>query len=190
MWRTVGFIFLGIFLLILFVSPVREALNNLSRREEVREEQLIGTVATFNPEVKAIQKTLHEAGFEPGLIDGAMGEKTRRAISLFQESNGLRPGGWIDQRTLDKLEEVRELIISSRESGSIEQVPREAPAVTVEKTAENIQKALKKEGFYRGAIDGKIGNKTIESIKAFQRARSLKQDGVVGNRTWEELRKN
>lgn len=51
-----------------------------------------------------------------------------------------------------------------------------------------IQEALKNAGFYQGAIDGKLGPKTREAIKEFQRVHGLNDDGVVGRRTWAKLR--
>lgn len=50
-----------------------------------------------------------------------------------------------------------------------------------------IQRALKKSGFYQGPIDGKIGPKTKESIRKFQKAKGLKADGIAGKRTSAEL---
>lgn len=51
----------------------------------------------------------------------------------------------------------------------------------------NIQRALKKAGFYNGAIDGKIGKNTKNAIKRFQEANGLNADGIVGKKTWEKL---
>lgn len=51
-----------------------------------------------------------------------------------------------------------------------------------------IQEALKNAGFYQGAVDGKLGPKTREAIKEFQRVHGLNDDGVVGRRTWAKLR--
>jgi peptidoglycan hydrolase-like protein with peptidoglycan-binding domain len=51
----------------------------------------------------------------------------------------------------------------------------------------DIQKALKKAGFYAGSIDGKIGPKTKKAIEEFQKAKGLKADGKVGPKTWAEL---
>ena len=56
-------------------------------------------------------------------------------------------------------------------------------------SARQIQKALKSAGFYQGAVDGKIGSKTKSAIIKFQKANSLKADGVVGKRTSMELNK-
>jgi len=54
-------------------------------------------------------------------------------------------------------------------------------------TIRNIQEALKRAGFYDGAVDGKFGPKTREAIKNFQRNKGLKADGIVGSKTWQEL---
>ena len=50
-----------------------------------------------------------------------------------------------------------------------------------------IQQALKNAGYYKGAIDGKIGPKAKEAIIKFQKANGLKTDGIVGKRTSAEL---
>jgi len=55
--------------------------------------------------------------------------------------------------------------------------------------AKEIQAALKNAGFDPGYIDGKIGPKTQQAIKEFQRTKSLKIDGKVGPKTWAELSK-
>ena len=51
------------------------------------------------------------------------------------------------------------------------------------------QTALKKIGFYKGDIDGKMGTQTKKAIKAFQKSKDLNPDGVIGVRTWEEIAK-
>lgn len=56
-------------------------------------------------------------------------------------------------------------------------------------TPKSIQTALKNAGFYSGVIDGKIGRKTKEAIKEFQKANGLKSDGIVGKQTWARLQK-
>jgi len=51
-----------------------------------------------------------------------------------------------------------------------------------------IQTALRNAGFYRGRIDGVIGEGTKRAIKEFQKSEGLNPDGVVGSRTWEKLK--
>jgi len=52
----------------------------------------------------------------------------------------------------------------------------------------NIQKALKKAGYYNGAIDGKVGPGTRDSIASFQKDNGLTADGVCGRGTWAKLK--
>lgn len=79
--------------------------------------------------------------------------------------------------------------------------PTAAAAQAVAKTAaaaatapahdrnKDIQTALKNAGFYTGAIDGKIGPRSKKAIEEFQKAKGLKADGKVGQKTWAELEK-
>lgn len=50
-----------------------------------------------------------------------------------------------------------------------------------------IQASLKKAGFYKGEIDGKMGPRTKRAIKEFQKSKRLNPDGIVGEKTWEAL---
>ncbi|MCM8766332.1 MAG: peptidoglycan-binding protein, partial [Candidatus Omnitrophica bacterium] len=54
-------------------------------------------------------------------------------------------------------------------------------------TIRNIQEALRRAGFYEGPVDGKLGPKTRQAIKDFQRSKGLRVDGIVGKKTWQEL---
>ena len=55
--------------------------------------------------------------------------------------------------------------------------------------AKEIQMALKKAGYYQGAIDGKIGKQTRQAIRKFQNDNNLSADGKVGKKTWSILSK-
>jgi peptidoglycan hydrolase-like protein with peptidoglycan-binding domain len=77
---------------------------------------------------------------------------------------------------------------SSRESQGLIW-PRMQP--TKSKTFDNrtaaLQYLLRNQGFYRGKIDGLFGTQTAERVRAFQRAKGLRVDGVVGPQTWPRL---
>lgn len=60
-------------------------------------------------------------------------------------------------------------------------------ASNVSLTPKQIQRALKNAGYYQGQIDGKIGPRTQEAIRKFQKAKGLKADGIVGKKTSAEL---
>ncbi|MBN2097860.1 MAG: peptidoglycan-binding protein [Candidatus Omnitrophica bacterium] len=57
-------------------------------------------------------------------------------------------------------------------------------------TPKRIQLALKNAGFYKGPVDGKIGQGTKTAIKQFQKAQGIKADGIVGKQTWLKLKKH
>lgn len=60
--------------------------------------------------------------------------------------------------------------------------------IKVAASAAQVQKALKGAGLYDGKIDGKIGSKTKSAIMEFQKQHNLKADGVIGQKTWNELK--
>ncbi len=51
-----------------------------------------------------------------------------------------------------------------------------------------IQEALFKAGYYDGAIDGKLGDKTRKAILGFQKDHGLVADGILGKKTWSEMK--
>ena len=92
-----------------------------------------------------------------------------------------------DQQIQDlqyQLEQSRRLSVtsySSPASGSSSKIRLSGVSV------EDVQKALERAGFDPGPADGKYGIKTKAAVKAFQRARGLKADGIVGEKTWKLL---
>jgi hypothetical protein len=53
--------------------------------------------------VVAVQRLIRAEGYDPGMIDGLVGPRTRRAIQAYQRNGGLSPTGQIDQELLVKL---------------------------------------------------------------------------------------
>ena len=111
-----------------------------------------------------------------------------------------------DAEIVDLQYEVKDL--SGKVEASKSDMPQqaaEAPAEQVEKVKssngsmssqiirvnvnpEQVQAALKAAGVYTGRVDGKIGPGTKAAIIAFQKSHGLKADGVLGKKTWEELK--
>jgi peptidoglycan hydrolase-like protein with peptidoglycan-binding domain len=193
-------------------------MNNLLHKDkaELREEQIIGTVSGHNPRVEEIQKILKDAGFDPGPVDGVMGGQTRSAIRKFQKEKGLKQTGKIDSvtylalnRQKESAKEPSKIELEKDSFASVSEQSQEINVVLEEKKKsradvqdeimtyrlkskdriKQIQAVLKKAGFYKGEIDGKEGPQTKRAIKAFQKAKGLNPDGVVGPKTWEELNK-
>ncbi|MEW5856799.1 MAG: peptidoglycan-binding domain-containing protein [Cyanobacteriota bacterium] len=50
-----------------------------------------------------------------------------------------------------------------------------------------VQTVLKQQGLYKGGIDGVYGSQTRSAVIAFQQARNLSPDGIVGPQTWQAM---
>ena len=54
--------------------------------------------------IREIQLALKSAGFNPGPVDGKMGQQTKTAVREFQTANGLQSDGKVGPKTWNKLE--------------------------------------------------------------------------------------
>lgn len=197
---------------IIFITPVRNYLNSLFHKDKTqpKEEQIIGKVSEYNPRIEEIQQILKNARFDPGLIDGTMGDKTRRAIRDFQKAHQLKPTGKINTQTMLALNREKESSKKASEmspqANRIQKVSHSKPLEPDKKRsqiqdeimsyrlqsktrAKQIQKALKNAGFYKGEIDGKFGAQTKKAVREFQKSKGLAADGIAGPKTWDELSK-
>ncbi|MFA4988338.1 MAG: peptidoglycan-binding domain-containing protein [Candidatus Omnitrophota bacterium] len=77
---------------------------------------------------------------------------------------------------------LEEITIVQSEEAEKKEEARECP------TSKQIQAALKNAGYYSGPIDGKIGRKSRQAIRDFQKANNLSVDGKVGKKTWGALK--
>lgn len=93
-----------------------------------------------------------------GVIDGIQGNGTKRAYLNFQRDNGLVADGIYGPATETKLIEV----------------------------IRNLQQLLCNKG-YKIAIDGLVGNGTINALKDFQSKNGLPVDGIAGMQTYNKL---
>ncbi len=78
---------------------------------EMEKKPEMGKMTTGKTSNREIQEALKAKGNDPGPIDGKMGPKTRAALKAFQEANGLKGTGQMDNETADKL--------GSRQNGRI-----------------------------------------------------------------------
>lgn len=113
--KKIGIALLTVFVIILFVVPVRKYVTNLftENKREIAETKIIGPVSGYNSRVKDIQNILEDLGFDLGSIDGRMGSRTRMAIKEFQKSKGLVASGKIDSKTWSELNKEKERMIES-----------------------------------------------------------------------------
>jgi len=85
-----------------------------------------------------------------------------------------------------KDEELNNLRVSTVKAP--EETVKDVNEIKQRPKAKAIQLALRNAGYYSGKIDGKMGRRTTEAIKAFQKANNLPVDGKVGKKTWSFLR--
>lgn len=139
-------------------------------------------------EVASLQRALAAAGFSPGPIDGDFGPKTRAAVLAFQRAHGLTADGIAGPRTLAALRGASSTTSSTgapaagATSGSVLRQGSRGGEVA------SLQRALAAAGFSPGPVDGDFGPKTRAAVLAFQRAKGLAADGVVGPQTRSALR--
>ncbi|MCA9405403.1 MAG: peptidoglycan-binding protein [Candidatus Omnitrophica bacterium] len=170
MIRVYLLIFLGLFCLLLGGC---DAVYRFLDEEGAEEKELIGEVTPFekNPTVEEIQRLLKIYGYSPGSVDGVLGLRTREAIEEFQKDNGLEPTRFADEETWTALVRLKTLGLVTDDGLNIVL----------------IQQILIETGFNPGKADGKMGAKTVEAIKAFQKKHQLKPDGKIGYRTLNAL---
>ena len=63
----------------------------------------MGKMTAGSEDNRQVQEALKAKGNDPGPIDGRMGPKTRAALKAFQETNGLKATGRLDNETAEKL---------------------------------------------------------------------------------------
>lgn len=109
------------------------------------------------PSIAALQEELRQAGFDPGLVNGVMSEKTTRALVAYE-------------RRLHHLPQA----IASVGIDAADPVMR-------------AQRGLKQLGFYSGPPDGDLGPATRDAIIRFEVKHQLPVDPRVSDSLLEAL---
>ncbi len=169
-----------VFLIITFLGSAIcfsgcDFIYRLLQKEGAEEKAILKNIPPFqyNPIVEDIQTVLIDYGYNPGIADGKFGPKTREALATFQEDQGLKVSNFLDKETWQRIQDFKKagLIRDGHVNMAV------------------VQKALHKAGYDPGIIDGKMGPKTAEALKLFQKEHGLKPDGIIGKRTIRILMK-
>ncbi len=127
--------------------------------------------------VKTLQELLNRRVSHDYLVsvDGIFGEKTKRAVEIFQYIKLLRRDGIVGEKTWKALQTNTPAAMPVIRLGS------QGEAVAIAQTV------LKTGGFYKGAVDSKFGPQTEAAVRALQAGGNLVVDGVIGNQTWVSI---
>ena len=121
--------------------------------------------------------------------------------ATFHKSNSLEAQGLKNQVSVlqtqiqskdEEINSLKEELARGQEAKPSEteesKAKQESNIKVTHPTVIQIQTALKNAGFDSGAIDGKMGQKTREAVRAFQKANHLKVNGKVNKKTWNILK--
>ena len=144
-------------------------------------------------------------GYYDGEIDGDYGKGTTAAVKAYQKAKGLDADGYAGELTVKSIfgscssrTLTTQTAPGKEDSSSGSSSSRYA---TVDSLAEigsapdkcelgdsgsdvvKLQQALEFLGYYNGSIDGSFGKGTEAAVKAFQKRRGMKADGIAGAAT-------
>lgn len=145
----------------LVVALLARSFDGGSQRLETPWPTQIGSLN--REQVLELQTLLNGLGFDSGTPDGLFGSGTRRAVRGFQSANNLPADGF---PTADLLNEVR-----ARSGVAVE--PARTPRGLQRTGIRELQRLLNRLGYNAGSADGRIGERTREAIRSFERARGL-----------------
>lgn len=176
---------------------------------DVGNEEVTGTVSyptiklgSKGSYVKKAQQLLIAKGYSCGAAgaDGDFGAATYNAVKKFQAANGLDADGIVGSMTWAALLKT--------EQTKPEKEPEKEPEKPVAPTGSTctvelpvvrqgnkgftvvaVQMLLSKHDFSVKYTDGDFGPDTLAKVKAFQKAKGLTADGIVGSKTWGALLK-
>jgi len=131
--------------------------------------------------IKSVQTMLKALGYYTGDITGNVGEKTKAAITQFQNEFDLDADGVAGPKTIAKLESVY-----NSKGGSTSRSSSSGSGLKLGSTGTKVrqlQQDLTTLGYYWADITGSFGSKTEAAVKNFQEKNNLEADGVAGTKT-------
>ena len=155
-------------------------------------------------DVKKAQQLLIAKGYSCGAAgaDGDFGAGTYNAVKKFQAANGLEADGIVGAKTWAAL-------LKTEQPKPEQTEPEKKPEKPVTPTGSTctvelpiikqgnkgftviaVQTLLGKHNFGVKYTDGDFGPDTLAKVKAFQKAKGLTVDGIVGSKTWVKLLTN
>jgi len=91
----------------------------------------------------------------------------------------------------EEVNSLKEQLVKSEQTADVVSTSAKTKVILEVKSRpsiKQIQISLINAGYEIGAIDGKMGRRTKEAIRSFQKANNLNPDGRVGKKTWTILK--
>ena len=193
-----------------FGRPNWEVVSNNTGNEEASGTVNYPTIklGSKGSDVKKAQQLLIAKGYSCGAAgaDGDFGAGTYNAVKKFQVANGLEADGIVGANTWAALLKTEQPKPETKPEQTEPEKKPEKPVTptgstcTVELpiikqgnkgfTVIAVQTLLGKHNFNVNYIDGDFGPDTLAKVKAFQKAKGLTADGIVGHDTWMKLLTN
>ncbi len=135
--------------------------------------------------VKAVQRELATRGYDVGPADGKLTDKTRAAISAYQEHEGLPVTG----KASDDL--LRHILLgdSAAPAATTGSVEGGNDANGGDPSVKAVQQILADLGYAPGPVDGTMGASTTHAIIAFQHDRKIRETGKITPELLRELKR-
>jgi peptidoglycan hydrolase-like protein with peptidoglycan-binding domain len=152
------------------------------------------------PKVLELQNLLKAAGYDVGTPDGDFGQRTKAAVTKWQQDNGLKPTGVVDGNTFEAIKNPEKY------RGQPEPQPQPNPTPQPNPNPQpvqlippgvyrqgdggegvrKLQEALNKNGANL-TVDGDFGQSTRAAVVAYQQKNGLGADGIAGEQTIAKL---
>jgi peptidoglycan hydrolase-like protein with peptidoglycan-binding domain len=113
-----------------------------------------------------LQKSLTDAGYYTGAVDGVYGPSTVAAVQALQKAHGLPVTGTVDKATASALQ------------GDL-QAKGGAAAQQAQASTAAVQQTLKLAGYWDGPVDGQWTPALTDALKAFQTHLGVPASGTV-----------
>lgn len=122
--------------------------------------------------IRAVQRELHQRGYDAGTPDGVPGLITRAAVLAYEWDHGLA----LTAEPSDRL--LRQIRTGAGQPGA------KPPATTAgnphaEQVIRTVQQSLANAGYAVGKVDGRPGEETVRAIREFEIDQGLPETGRV-----------
>jgi peptidoglycan hydrolase-like protein with peptidoglycan-binding domain len=130
----------------------------------------------YDADIETVQRELLALGQYHGMVDGVNGQRTKSAVELYQQTNGLAITGVVTAELINHIRYTRKIKAASEFTGSVE------PAAPLQKVNNSkyifkAQSALGKLGYDIGEPTGDLDEATKAAILQFQMENGMEMDG-------------